>query len=76
MQFLEAIINTENQTAGDNETSLTCRDLMKVHSRFRIPSDLFRSFTRRMTRNSLKKVIDTLMFSDAFSDKRQMKPNN
>lgn len=41
----------------------TWKDLMKVHSKFRIPSERFSSLTRRMTRKSRKKVMDT----DAFS---------
>lgn len=49
---------------------LTWRDFMKVHRRFRIPSERFRSFTRRMTRNSLKNVTDTLMFSEDFSERK------
>lgn len=48
-------------------TILTCRDFMKVHRRLRIPSERFRSFTRRMTRKSLKNVTDTLMFSVDFT---------
>lgn len=39
---------------------------MNVHRRFRIPSERFKSFTKRMTRKSLKKVADTLMFSDDY----------
>ncbi len=46
-------------------TSLTWNDLMKVHSRLRMPSKRLSSFTRRMTRKSRKSVIDTLMFSES-----------
>lgn len=51
--------------------TLTWRDLMKVHRRFRIPSERFKSFTRRITRNSLKNVIETLMFSEDFSERER-----
>lgn len=44
----------------------TWNDLMKVHSRFRIPSKRFSSFTRRMTRKSRNNVMDTLMFSESW----------
>lgn len=44
---------------------------MKVQRRFRIPSERFKSFTRRMTRNSLKNVTDTLMFSEDFSERER-----
>lgn len=50
-------------------TILTWRDFMNVQRRFRIPSERFRSFTRRITRKSLKNVTDTLMFSEDFSVK-------
>ncbi|KAL1020920.1 hypothetical protein UPYG_G00006410 [Umbra pygmaea] len=33
---------------------------MNVHRRFRMPSDLFNSFTRRITRKRRKNVMDTL----------------
>ncbi len=46
-------------------TSLTWNDLMKVHSRLRMPSKRLSSFTRRMTRKSRKSVIDTLIFSES-----------
>ena len=46
--------------------TLTWKDLMKVHSRLRMPSERLSSFTRRITRNSLKKVMETLAFSESF----------
>lgn len=49
----------------------TWKDLMKVHSRLRIPSDRFSSLTRRMTRKSRKNVMETEAFSEAFKQKKQ-----
>lgn len=43
----------------------TWKALMKVHSRLRMPSDRFSSLTRRITRKSRKKVMDTDAFSEA-----------
>lgn len=37
---------------------------MNVQRRLRIPSERFRSFTRRITRKSRKNVTDTLKFSE------------
>lgn len=39
---------------------------MKVHSSVRMPSPRLRSFTRRITRKSRKKVIEMREFSSAF----------
>lgn len=44
----------------------TWKDLMKVHSSVRMPSPRLKSFTRRITRNSRKKVIEMREFSSAF----------
>lgn len=49
----------------------TWKDLIKVHSRLRIPSDRFSSLTRRITRKSRKKVMDTEAFSEACEQKTQ-----
>lgn len=43
----------------------TWKDLMKVHSRLRIPSERLSSLTRRMTRKSRKNVMDTDAFSES-----------
>lgn len=45
---------------------LTWKDLMKVHSRVRIPSPRDSSFTSLITRNSRKKVMEILAFSSEF----------
>ena len=44
-------------------SSLTWKDLMKVHSKVRIPSPRERSFTSLITRNSRKKVMEILALS-------------
>lgn len=44
----------------------TWKDLMKVQSSVRMPSPRLRSFTRRITRKSRKKVIEMREFSSAF----------
>lgn len=45
---------------------LTWKDLMKVHSRVRIPSPRDSSFTSLITRNSRKKVMEILALSSEF----------
>lgn len=52
---------------------LTWKDLMKVHSRLRIPSERFSNLTRRMTRKSRKNVMETEAFSDAYGQKEPEK---
>jgi hypothetical protein len=44
---------------------VTWKDLMKVHSRVRMPSPRLSSFTRRMTRKRRKKVMEMREFSSA-----------
>lgn len=48
----------------------TWKDLMKVHSRLRMPSERFSSLTRRMTRKSRKNVMETEAFSEAYEQKK------
>lgn len=47
-------------------TTLTWKDLMKVHRRVRIPSPLLSSLTNRITLNSRKKVIEMRELSSGF----------
>lgn len=49
----------------------TWKDLMKVHSRVRMPSPRLSSLTRRMTRKRRKKVMEMREFSSAFWGHRQ-----
>lgn len=44
----------------------TWKDLMKVHSKVRMPSPRLSSLTRRMTRKRRKKVMEMREFSSAF----------
>lgn len=45
---------------------VTWKDLMKVHSKVRMPSPRLSSLTRRMTRKRRKKVMEMREFSSAF----------
>lgn len=53
-----------------NTPELTWKDLMNVHSRFRMPSERWRSLISRKTRNSLKNVMETRAFSASCTTKK------
>lgn len=52
------------------EVHLTWKDLMKVHSRVRMPSPLLRSLTNRITRKRRKKVMEMRALSSVFCRER------
>ena len=61
------VLRPDHDKDDDEDKCPTWKDLMKVHSRLRMPSERFNSLTRRMTRNSRKNVMDTLAFSESFN---------